>query len=224
MSEIRTTLKESASGELVTAVLHDELSLDDLFDAEADWAPARVRLLQRVKNAKLPTKYWPQSLHWNWARKAAALEPLRLSALGDSRLFGIRQDERWQGVLWAELCDSDNREHRCRLGSQGRPLVYVPFVEAAPWNWDVPPLPPDVGSVQARRFKGLGSQLMECAVRWSEQQELKGRVGLHALPQAELFYRRDCQMTDLGPDKAYGGLTYFEFTEEQAQKFLEGIK
>lgn len=221
MSEIQTRLKEAASGRIVPATLHDELTLDDLFDAEAAWAGPRVRLLQKVSQARLSSQQRPQSLHWSWARKAAALEPLRLSAFGDSRLFGIRCEEQWQGILWAEIYDHNDREHTCRLGSQGRPLVYVPFVETAPWNWDVPPLPPEAGSVQRRRFKGLGFQLMECAVRWSQQLDMKGRIGLHALPQADRFYQ-ECGMTDLGPDQTHKGLVYFEFTEEQAKRFVEG--
>lgn len=222
MSEHPTTLKDAASGRIVPAVQHDDLTIDELFDAEASWAPARVRLLQRLKREGVASRSWPQSLHWNWAKKAATLKPERLAALGDARLFGVSQDKEWQGVLWSEMCDPAGVEHTTRVGGVGRGLVYVSFVEAAPWNWDVPPVPPDQGKVQRRRFKGLGGQLMECAVRWSEQQEFRGRVGLHALPQAEVFYRKDCGMTDLGPDAGYSGLRYFELTEEQAKRFMEG--
>jgi hypothetical protein len=222
VSEHAITLKEAVGGQIVPAVLDDDLTVDELFDAEAVWAPARVRLLQRLKRENVPSQSWPQSLHWNWAKKAATLKPERLAALGDARLFGLSQSGEWQGVLWGETCELSGVEHTTKVGVPGRNLVYVSFVETAPWNWDVPPHPPDQGGVQRRRFKGLGGQLMECAVRWSEQQEFRGRVGLHALPQAEAFYRKDCGMTDLGPDAGYGGLRYFEMTEEQARQFLEG--
>ncbi len=47
-----------------------------------------------------------------------------------------------------------------------------------------------------------------------------GCVGLHALPQAERFYEERCGMTRWGDDPQYGGLAYFEFTIEQASRFL----
>ena len=37
-----------------------------------------------------------------------------------------------------------------------------------------------------------------------------GRVGLHALPEAEAFYRRQ-GMPDYGPDPDKDGLVYFEY-------------
>lgn len=221
MSTHAITLKDSASGEKVPMLLNDDMTLDELFDAEALWAPARVRLLQRLKREGIERRHWPQSRHWNWAEKAASLDPGRLAALGDVRLFGIAQNSEWQGVLWGETCDPIGTEHQTRAGIPGRSLVYVSYVESAPWNWDVPPQPPDQARVQQRKFKGLGRQLMECAVRWSLQLEFRGRVGLHALPQAEAFYRRDCGMSDLGSDAGYQGMTYFEMTEEQARRFLE---
>jgi hypothetical protein len=42
-----TKLKIRATGEFVDANLHDELGLKSLLDAEASWAPARIRLLQK---------------------------------------------------------------------------------------------------------------------------------------------------------------------------------
>lgn len=222
MSRLATSLVELSTKRTVPAVLQDALTLDDLFDAEALWAPARVRLLQRLKREEVPVALWPQSLHWNWAKKAASLEPDRLTALGDARLFGIAIESEWQGVLWAETHGPKQQEHTARLGASKRPLVHVCFVEIAPWNWDIPLEPPDTGKVQKRKYKGLGVQLMECAVRWSMQLEFRGRVGLHALPQAEAFYRNDCGMTDIGPDPEYRGLRYLEMTEDQAQSFLEG--
>ena len=47
-----------------------------------------------------------------------------------------------------------------------------------------------------------------------------GRIGLHSLPQAEKFYRR-WGMVDLGPDKLYEDLHYFELTTAQANRHLD---
>jgi hypothetical protein len=47
-----------------------------------------------------------------------------------------------------------------------------------------------------------------------------GRIGLHSLPSAELFYRDVIEMEDCGPDAAYQNLRYFEMTAERARDFL----
>jgi len=216
-----TSLKDSATGNVVPAEIHDALLLNDIFDVEAEWASSRVRVRQKVREARL-TQRMPQSLHWDWWKKSEALDERRLSPLGDARLIGMRQADQWQGVIWVETCDIRGAEHIARLGNPDRNLVYIPWLEVAPWNWDIPPDEPEQGSVQKRKFRGIGMQLLECAVLWSKQLEFKGRVGLHALPQSEAFYRANCGMTDLGPDAKCQSLRYFELDEEQAKIFLGG--
>src|SRR5271156_3290416 len=95
----------------------------------------------------------------------------------------------------------------------GKPLVYLDYLEVAPWNR------PDFGPVP--RLRGVGSALITAAVALSDEEGFKGRLGLHSLPQADAFYRK-IGMTDLGPDPAYQNLRYFEMTVEQARTFLEG--
>jgi hypothetical protein len=108
--------------------------------------------------------------------------------------------------------------HPTRLAPTGRDQVYIDYVEIAPWNWKL-------GTIgQTGRFQGVGIQLIETATRWSQAEGFRGRVGLHALSQAEDFYRHRCGMTDGGPDSSYDDLRYFEFTEEQANRFLRGNK
>lgn len=48
-----TSLKDNRAGKVVSAELCDALSITDLYDAEAEWASARVRVRQKVKAAKL---------------------------------------------------------------------------------------------------------------------------------------------------------------------------
>lgn len=96
-------------------------------------------------------------------------------------------------------------------GDAGKPLVYLEYLEVAPWNW------PEFGTPT---FKGIGSALITAALERSLDEGFKGRMGLHSLPQADDFYRR-LGMTDLGPDANYQGLRYFEMTAEQARAFLE---
>ncbi len=223
MTVQKTTLKDNTTGELVEAELHDALTFADIYDAEADWAAVRVRVRQKVKEAKLSRTAAPQSTHWDWSRKIDAMDESRLLPLGDARLIGIRHAGQWQGLIWVESMDMHGAEHRTRLGNTKRNLAYIPWLETAPWNWDVPPEPPeDRGSIQQRRFRGLGIILMTYAVVWSDQQGFKGRVGLHSLPQSERFYRVNCGMADLGPDPKYQRLRYFELEDEQAKTFLEG--
>jgi len=133
--------------------------------------------------------------------------------LGNLRVFGVKADSQWQGMLLARATG-----HYTRLGQLGRELVYLSYVESAPWNWEEPAIG------QEPRYKGVGSQLVELAARWSQQLGFGGRLGLHAIPQAEDFYRRRCGMTDLGPDPDpnYRGMHYFEFIEDQVNKFLKG--
>jgi hypothetical protein len=127
--------------------------------------------------------------------------------------MGIECRGEWQGLLLGECT-----RHRSRTSPPPKELVYVEFVESAPWNWELEPLG------QEPLYRGVGPQLLEMATRWSEQLGFKGRLGLHSLPQAESFYRDRCQMTDLGPDANYTGMRYFEMTETQAQRILSGVK
>jgi GNAT superfamily N-acetyltransferase len=210
MSEYRTKLRVGGTQKSARATLCDELALDDLFDAEALWAPARIRMVQDLARRSVPSSSWPQSLHWNWAKKAAELRPSRFGPLGDVRIIGIKVRREWQGMLLAKSVG-----YVTRLENRGQELVYVEYLESAPWNWEEPKIE------QHARYRGVGTQLVEMAIRWSEQLGFLGRIGLHALDQAADFYRRRCGMTDLGPDSGYQGMRYFEFTGEQAQIFLE---
>lgn len=128
------------------------------------------------------------------------------------RAMGIRADDRWQGIALAELVTG-----RTRLEPKGRDLVYVEFLETAPWNLLVTRLN------QGGEYGGVGRQLVAAMSRLSELMQLGGRLALHSLPQADGFYRR-CHMTDLGPDARKEGLRYFELDEKGATALLERRK
>jgi hypothetical protein len=205
-----TKLKRAATGDLVDAELHDSLCLDDLFDAEKDWAPEKIEISRELLNRDVPRTAWPQSLHWNWANKAAELKPYAPGPLSAHRLFGISAESKWQGLLLARCVGCQTR-----IAPGGRDLVYVEFVETAPWNFQVP----HAGRTSV--FKGIGLQLIELAIRWSDDLGLRGRLGLHSLPQSDSFYRDRCGMSDFGPDPKYQNLRYLELGESQARTFLE---
>jgi hypothetical protein len=91
-------------------------------------------------------------------------------------------------------------------------IVYVDYLEAAPWNTGA--------YTRSPRFKGVGTRLLQGAILRSQEEGFGGRVGLHALPQSEGFYAGRCGMQNLGLDPAYHHLSYFEFTAAAAADFL----
>jgi len=208
MSQYETTLKKVSTGGIVSATIHDLLALETLFRVEEQWCVERITVLRELASGQVDRNDWPQSVHWSWAYKAATLEQLRLEA-GEMRFFGIEAENEWQGLLCAI-----SEGYHTRLGTSDRPLVYIDYLESAPWNWDI-------GLIKRfGRFRGVGVQLMETAVRWSIALGYNGRVGLHALPQAEGFYQGRCRMENLGVDASYHDLCYFEFDDSQASTFL----
>ena len=106
-----------------------------------------------------------------------------------------------------------------RLASQrGKPLVYVDYLETAPWN--IRPLMQALG--KSPRFGAVGTRLVEAAVRRSLDEGFKGRLALHSLSGSERFYLEVCGMTAAGRDPAKQDLLWCEFTPEQAERFLTG--
>src|SRR5713101_458825 len=176
-----------ATGEPKPAQLLDAITEAQLADWEGEWLPELFKALQRLHRAGVERARWPQSRQWDWRKKVAVL----------------------QGMMFA-----DTTTKRCRIpGQVGKDLVYVSFVENAPWNRKELFNPP--------RYRGVGTILMRAAIELSKELEFKGRIGLHSLPQANGFYANVCGMTDLGPDAAYQDLRYFEMTPNQAEAFVE---
>ena len=101
-------------------------------------------------------------------------------------------------------------------------VVYVDFIEAAPWNRREP-ADRNVSVVQTPRYSGVGTLLLAEAVRMSMGRTANGRVGLHSLPSAEEFYSIRCGMTCLGPDPAYHDLAYFEYPDGVASEWLTAV-
>ena len=110
------------------------------------------------------------------------------------------------------LAQLDLRKASREPSQFGKPLVYIHYLEVAPWNWT------EFGGTP--RFRGTGLALMMAAAATSIETGFKGRLGLHSLPQADSYYRK-IGMTDLGRDPIYQNLRYFEMTSEQARTLLE---
>ena len=191
-------------GEPESAELWDAVTEQQLTDWENAWMPELLKAIKRVERTGVERRHWPQSRHWDWRKKVEALRG-RLASPG----FSIVCNGLTQGMMIV-----DTVKKRCRIDSQkGKHLVYVEFVENAPWNRKELFDPP--------RYRGVGSILIWAAVSLSEELEFHGRIGLHSLPQANGFYANTCGMTDLGADSDYQGLCYFKMTPEQARAFVE---
>jgi hypothetical protein len=195
-------LLDVAAGTEVEAELRDAIEEAQLVDWQTKWQPALIAVLQELLRQRVPMAQWPQNLHWDWRAKMAQVA--RLLAFGG---FSVVCAGVTQGLMRVDL-----NKHAREPSQKGKPLVYVDYLEVAPWNRA------DLG--RPARYRGVGTALLTAAVALSLQEDFKGRIGLHSLPQADGFYRDRCGMTDLGPDPHYQGLRYFEMTPEQARTFL----
>jgi hypothetical protein len=203
MSQETITIIDCSTNQPVEAVLETDLDRVRLIDAEIEWAPERLRALRHLMTHGTPGQPIPQHVHWNWAVKALQTQLLAYRSLG------IEREGKFQGLMMVCLTG-----HLARLDpDKGKPLVYVEFVETAPWNakeFTATPM-----------YKGVGVRLMQAAVHLSVEEGFAGRVGLHSLPQAKPFYAGTCTMHALGPDANYHNLEYFEITAVEAAELLK---
>ena len=129
---------------------------------------------------------------------------------GELALFAVRSAARIEGVMAIQI-----QPRPARIESN-RFLIYVDYTESAHWNIRVADRNPE--------HSGVGTVLIEEAVRVSLQRGLDGRIGLHSLSQAERFYEVHCRMTPAGPDPSYLDLAYFEYTGSQGAVWLSEEK
>ena len=173
---------------------------DRLADVEQVWGPARDGLARTAAAAGSPL----ENAHWDWRNKVRYYRP------GWHCLVAIEFEGDVQGLMAVET-----RLRRSRLAAD-RWVVYVDFLEVAPWNRRL-------ATIQEPRFGGVGTLLLGEAVRMSMGPSANGRVGLHSLPLAEGFYAGHCGMTSRGPDPGYHGLVYFEYSEGTAAEWLAHV-
>jgi hypothetical protein len=194
-------LTDSSSGDAVPAILLSQIGEEQISDWNQYWRPALEETLARLRANQVPKSRWPQSAHWDWEFKTKQMRGL-LAFRG----FAVIAQGVTQGLMRVDL------NHNARLPAQaGKPLVYVEYLETAPWNRS---------DIATPRYRGVGSALITAAVDLSLEEDFRGRIGLHSLTQAESFYRDACGMSDLGPDTMYFNLRYFEMTAQQATAFL----
>lgn len=198
-------LLETTSGQGVEAELRDAIESAQLQDWKAHWQPALMAILQEMDLRRLPRAQWRHNWHWDWDWETKSDQ---VSGLAASCGFSVICSGLAQGLMRVDLTKS------AREPSQtGEPLVYVDYLELAPWNR------PELG--RTPRYKGVGTALIAAAVALSEQAGFKGRIGLHSLPEADAFYGGRCGMSDSGCDAKYQNLRYFELTTDRAKGFLQ---
>lgn len=186
---------DTASGGLVPAslmVISDEQVLTDI---ESVWGPARRSAVERLRNQGRAVDHG----HWDWRNKAGRVRA------GYYRLAGLWCDGGWQGLIAVVRAPRPSL-----LG--GGPMLYVDYLETAPWNYRPFRAPP--------RYAAVGSHLIRWAVLTSLAEGFDGRIGLHSLEEAEGFYENKVGMTRAGPDPRYYNLVYFELTADAAARFL----
>lgn len=206
MSTESVPLVRKSDGEAIEATLYPGMRPADLLLVERSWTEARNDVLRELVANEVDPTQRPQSLHWDWGEKAPILKRLEATA------FGLEVEGSWEGVMLTKTAS-----HTARLkADRGKPLVYIDFIESAPWNWKLPV----VG--QSGRYGGVGSTLFGVAVRQSLDEGFSGRVGLHSLPQSEGFYKEVLKMTPIGRDSNKQNLLYFELSRERAEQLMKG--
>jgi len=207
------TLVDNETGDLVEAQLFDEVTTDHFLETENEWRPlvrsAALRVLQEERSGEQIPQHW----HWDWTSKTPELGKLGVT------FYGVECVGKLQGLMKVETPGADPVVCQCRLaGQRGKPLVYIDYLEAAPWN--VKWLMQELG--RGARFRGVGTEFVRAAVQHSFYEGFHGRVGLHSLPTSERFYLQGCGMTDGERDLNKEKLLWCEFTPEQAARFLRG--
>jgi hypothetical protein len=191
-------LLDVATGNVVPGELICGISEPHLLDWHNAWQPALGALKATLLKQGVPRSGWPQSGHWNWPAKVA--EGGEMLAF---KTFCVMADGMTQAMMRVDV----TKEARLD-GAKGKPLVYVDYLEVAPWNQSFAGTP--------KRFRGAGTILLIAAAALSIEEGFGGRVGLHSLPQSESFYEA-YGMIDLGPDAQVQNLRYFEMTSDVAQ-------
>jgi hypothetical protein len=191
-------LQNTATGDVVPAELVCGIELDHLIDWHRAWQPALGAIKATLRDQGVPRSQWPQSSHWNWPEKVE-----EGGALLGFETYCITAEGMTQAMMRVDLATKASRVQ----GSEGKPLVYIDYLEVAPWNQSFVGMP--------RRFRGAGTILLTAAAVLSVEQDFKGRLGLHALPQSESFYEKS-GMIDFGPDPKVQNLRYYEMTADAA--------
>jgi hypothetical protein len=208
-SAIQIRLYDRHRADLADGLLHMRLTEEQIYAAQAEWEPVRKLAIERLHKQGIPFEELPKHWGWDWTRK--------ISRLGDPifGFYGIEYEGKMQGML-----EVAKEGYLSKLPTQkDKPLVYVKYIETAPWNNRI--LEPNP------KLSGVGARLMAAAMDLSIEEGYTGRLGLHSLPGAkkgepEWFYQTVCRMEPIESERNKEGLLYFELTPEKAEEFMSG--
>lgn len=190
------------TGEEEIAILYQPIAVSNVDDFEKRWHSVMHEKLRTLPSQDEVRKANIQDIHWKWREK----QQTRSSQLiWDS--FAVECAGETQGLMFVRMFAVAQLEEQ-----NGLPLIYIDLVTVAPWN--------RVGFTDTPLYKGIGPLLLGTAISLSVDVGFKGRVGLHALPQSEDWYRHQ-GMTELEIDGGHPGqLVYFEFSSADAMAYV----
>jgi hypothetical protein len=121
----RVEIIDNCTGEPAEAELFDEVTVEHFLETQQEWRPIVLRAARKLA-LQGARELVPQHFHWDWTVKAPQLGVLA------NTFYGISCAGRLQGLMKLETV---GEFCRCRLPEQeGKALVYVDYVEVAPWN------------------------------------------------------------------------------------------
>lgn len=171
-------------------------------DFERHWLPIlEARRAQFPDNAAARAGN-VQDWHWDWI-----FESYKAQRTLGYDTFGIECDGRTQALMVV-----DSNQFALHPAQQGKELVHIARLATAPWN--------RTKTVDRPKYKGAGRALVATAVSFSIELEFGGRIGLHALPQSEEWYRL-CGFYEVPDPNPKNTLKYFEMSADAAVKFLQ---
>ena len=190
-------LKNRATGAFIEVRVVRDIAIADVERAESSWRPERNRLSgERRDRGRVP-----EHAHWDWSNK------INPAWAAQWRFVAIASDDQIEGMMAVRT-----KPRAGRLSPKMDSVLFVDFVEVAPWN--------SRDLTETPRYSGVGTLLVTEAVRISVELGLKGRIGLSALPQATGFYSRLGMILVESGDPEYGDLAYFEFDEPGSARLL----
>jgi len=189
---------------MAEGLLWADLGVPDIIAAQRQWDPKKLDITEELVRLSLVKGSVVEHFHWDWVRKVLYYQDPKHGH--DVTTLGIQVADQWQGLSMAEPTPGLSR-----LGQAGQPIVYIHYLESAPWNLTVP----EIG--QEPEYSGIGTTLVVTCARLSFAKGYGGRVGLHSLPRALSFYQR-LGFQNLGPeaDGRLKDLCYLELSEEAA--------
>jgi hypothetical protein len=187
------------TGSFEQASIFHGLNDKNFRDFETVWKPELERRAKEFATWGERAEGNVQDVHWDWVGKA------QNEAVFES--YAIECDDMTQALMLVATAP-----HFGRLESQrGLDLSYIELLASAPWNR------PKFS--ETPKYKGGGRILLATAISLSIELELKGRIGLHSLPESESWYdEQGMKRCGFDADKK---MQYFEMTEEDAEKYLK---